>query len=220
MDNNFKKLVIVLVLAVFALSACTPERTPPEIEASIQQPLLQFPGTEWNMTPEELTASLLIQDSERIENARVLGERHISFGIKSRKFLGEEAIIMFEFYDSPDSHDESGSHHGLRQVCVFFPETADPDVLIQQLNTMLGEGFVPEGKSNTIWSSDAAYSDFLSEDDTSFQPDIPAVHITLYPSLSQYTPQYLLPSDDNGQNYIVLLFYANYHPLLQHESNR
>lgn len=215
MRTKTAKRIVFVLLAVLVLTACC---TKMEAQRKIKQPLLQFPGTEWNMTPEELTVALSIQDAERIENAQTLGERHTSFGVKGREFLGEEAVIMFEFYDLVGTYDESKSHYGLRQVCVFYPETTDPDVLIQRLNKMLGEGVVPEGKDNIIWSSDAAYSDFLGEDEASFSLNIPAAHITLHRSFSDYGPQYLLPSGDFGENGIVLQFYANHYSLLQLES--
>lgn len=208
-------LIIFSFLIIFVLSACG---TKAEIPSTIEQPLLQFPGTEWNMAPEEVIAALSIQDTERIENAQTLGEQHISFGVKGREFLGEEAVILFEFYNSLGVYDESKSHYGLRQVCVFYPETTDSDALIQQLNEMIGDGVVPEGKDNMIWSSNAAYSDFLAKDNDSFSLDIPAAHITLHRSFSDYGPQYLLPSEDFGENGIVLQFYANHHALLQLES--
>lgn len=207
-------LIIFSFLIIFALSACG---TKAEIPSTIEQPLLQFPGTEWNMTPEEVIAALSIQDTERVENAQTLGEMHISFGVKGREFLGEEAVILFEFYNSLGVYDESKSHYGLRQVCVFYPETTDSDALIQQLNEMIGDGVVPAGKDNMIWSSTAAYSDFLPNGNNSFSLDIPAAHITLHQSFSHYSPQYLLPSDNYGENGIVLQFYANHHALLQLE---
>lgn len=212
------KLILTVLLAALVLPACggekTPSTQPPATAALIEQPLLQFPGTEWNMTPEEVTSALSIQDAERIENAQPLGERHISFGVKGRELLGEEAVIMFEFYN------EYESHYGLRQVCVFYPESTDSNALIQRMTEMLGEGVAPEGKDNMIWISDAAYSDFLVGGQDSFSSGIPAVHITLHRSFSDYGPQYLLPSGDFGENGIVLQFYANHFPLLQLESNK
>lgn len=202
-------LFVSLIFAIFALSACGATDTAPKIE----QPLLEFPGTAWNMTPEEVTAALSIQDTERIDNARELGEKHIVFGVTGREFLGEEAIIMFEFYAT------YGTHHGLRNVYVIYPASTDTAALTKQLSDMLGEGTAPSSNANLIWSSETPLSEFLPADsDHSYPTNPPATHITLCPHFSEYNSQYAVPSVDFDENGPVIVFCANHLSMLQHES--
>lgn len=201
----YRKIVMLflsVLLAAFVLSACEAQK--------IEQPLLEFPGTSWNMTPEEVIAALSIQDTERFENARELGEKHIVFGVVGREFLGEEAILMFEFYATYDTH------YGLRHVYVFFPESTDTAALTDRLTEMLGASTAASSNANLIWLSEAPISDFAPADSNHGNPnDIPAVHITLCPRFSDYSPQYAIPTVDFDENGPVIVFNANHLSMLQ-----
>lgn len=182
------------------------EKKPPKIG----QPLLEFPGTSWNMTPEEVTDAMSIQNTERIDNAQELGGKHIAFGVVGREFLGEEVIMMFDFYAT------SGTHYGLRHVYVLYPEATDVTTLTSRLTEMLGEYTAPISNENLIWSSEALIKDFVPADsDLSYPTDTPAVHITLCPRFSDYSPQYAVPAVDFDENGPVIAFTANHLSMLQ-----
>lgn len=206
MHRNITKLPLVLLLITVLLSACGKPAAP----AAIEQPLLEFPGTAWNMTPEEVSSALSIQDAERIGNARELGENQIVFGVTGREFLGEEAITMFEFYAA------YGTRQGLRYVYVIYPAATDTAALTQQLTKMLGEPTAPGVKENRIWCSSTPIAEFLPVDSTfTFPTDTPAVHITLYPHFSDLSPQYAIPSVDFDEDGPVIVFCANHLSFLQ-----
>lgn len=103
---------LLAVLLVLALCACG-KKADPAGE-------LAFPGTRWNMSPEELIAALgLPEDCEREER-----DGRIQIILRDFSAFGQKADIAFSF----GSYQASGVY-GLEYIQILYPDGTDPQAV-------------------------------------------------------------------------------------------
>ncbi len=79
---------------------------------------LAFPGTEWNMSVEEVQAALEIPDEQWVP------EKEGIYTLDSLTLWEKEVIVSFQFRDFTDA-----GHLGLYQTVVLFPDQTDSEAL-------------------------------------------------------------------------------------------
>jgi len=129
--------------------------------------LVVFPGTEWNMTPEEVMAALSLTEEDLAEEAS--DDWQYAFLVRDMAVFGLPADVVYNFGDASYSFRDNGYTgepvFGLRAVQVNFPEDADMDAVRLSLEKALGEpGEAREGTYTARWSGRRKLCEFQSEE--------------------------------------------------------
>ncbi len=161
-------LFVTALLAVLSFGGCQAKETP------ISGERLAYPGTEWNMSPDEVKAALgLTEDmcvmvSDTAEESEALYQRY-AFRTEQR-VLGEDATVVFVFMDYV-----AEEYFGLQQVYVYFHAEADHASLLKALEEQLG---TPAGDSMHRWNA----SETITIENTLIDQESSAAYLELYPA--------------------------------------
>ncbi len=130
----------ILCLAVlFLLCGCA------RVSDKISGEELVFPGTEWNMTPEEVRAALDVSEEEWSDRSVVLDDGY-NYELSGCQLLGHEVGLTFCFREFAES-----GQIGLSFVVAYFQDGTTADALLAQLTEQLGEGVDRNGL--LVWNS-------------------------------------------------------------------
>lgn len=155
-----KRLIICFLLLSMLLCAC--QSVPPETGDA---GLITFPGTHWNMTPEELMTALAIPETAvtvYLDEPRTADNQVGTYqiGVDGMELYGYPATVGFTFCAYTDD-----APLGLSQVIVVYQDNADTEAIRQALGAELGD---PTGSHNTYpyvyWDSAKRLRDYMSED--------------------------------------------------------
>ena len=100
--NRFSRILLLFTALCLALCAC--QAAPEETAADGPEGELAFPGTRWDMTPEELTAQLGLEDyetqtlQETDDTTGAMVETYI-IGVEGYDLFGATARVTFQFFD-------------------------------------------------------------------------------------------------------------------------
>lgn len=127
--------ILGLALLVVCLSACeiAPKTEKPDVS------LLEFPGVEWNMTPEEVKTNLGLSAKQILVDAQGQGSEYMDTWVLTAtdiQLFGEEiAQAQFHFvkYTGYD-------HFGLDSVRVYYPDEVDMAAVREVMIEIYGEG--------------------------------------------------------------------------------
>lgn len=150
-----KRYVVLLLLLALLLCACGANPDPAEE--------LAFPGTRWNMTPEELAAALGLPDG--YETAEKDGAFQII--LRGCTAYGASADVVFSF----GSYQPSGQF-GLEYIQILYPEGTDAQAVRSALVKEYGSPmelspsrYDADYRAHTAgWNSSAQVSDVLKDD--------------------------------------------------------
>lgn len=121
--------LLVLIVTVFSACVKRPEPSNPL--------LLEFPGTHWNETPEDVRAALgLFEDQILADEAQDADVPEWCLGVTDLECLGDVAnSAVFRFIQNPRA-----DHYGLYSVTIYFPEDSDMVAIQGELAELYGPG--------------------------------------------------------------------------------
>ena len=129
-------LALVLMILVLCLSACSNNAPDPVVG---DHALLEFPGVEWNMTPEEVKTNLGLSAKQILVDAQGQCSEYMDTWVLTAtdiQLFGEEiAQAQFHFvkYTGYD-------HFGLDSVRVYYPDEVDMAAVREVMIEIYGEG--------------------------------------------------------------------------------
>lgn len=144
-------------LAAAALAGCN--QAAPREE---QDPrLLNFPGLEWGMTPDEVRAIHPLENEQTQEDSPEFADHIAVYG--EMEFFGVEgALVLFHFYDN--NYDGKFSLHNVE---VRLPASTDMDAVRDAMAEYYGTP-AEDYPSRTTWESELLCQDIMSEEDIAY----------------------------------------------------
>lgn len=135
MAKKISTLLAVIVVFVICLSSCAINT------ARISRELLEFPGIEWNMTPEEVQKALNISDnqikSDKIKEANQVTAPHElrTVIVRDISLFGTEVLNVIFGYLRYENND-----FGLCSIEIYYPEETDMQLVVDNMTDYYGEG--------------------------------------------------------------------------------
>lgn len=152
-------LILAALLAAALLAGCN-QAAPQEKEQ--QDPrLLNFPGLEWGMTPDEVRAIHPLENEQKMEESLEIWD-HIAVHGGMEFFGVEGAYVIFHFCDS----NFDGTFH-LRMVDVRLPASTDMDAVRDAMAEYYGTPS-EDSTARVTWESEILCQDIMSEEDLAF----------------------------------------------------
>ncbi len=136
-----KRILLFLALAVLLLSFVACDTVPVVPEPDKAGKLLEFPGLQWNMSPEAIIEALNLQDGdvqeaseyEHQEGVYLLDVKGESLG---DLFGGKVDSASFWCYD--DHEGENAGAYGLAQITLTYTEDTDMSVVREKITERYG----------------------------------------------------------------------------------
>ena len=120
-----KRIAAWIILFIMIFVGCTAQ------PSDAPEDQLAFPGTKWNMTPEELIDSLdLAEDAYEISQE----DNFYSIVVRNLPIFGTAADTGFEFLVSED-----GQVGGLYHIQINFSEETDMEAVLAEMTKLYGE---------------------------------------------------------------------------------
>lgn len=150
-------LILASLLGAALLAGCN--QPAPKEE---QDPrLLNFPGLQWGMTPDEVRAVHPLKDEQTQEDSSDFADHIAVYG--EMEFFGVEgALVLFHFYDS-----NNDGRFSLRDVEARLPASTDMDAVRDAMAEYYGTP-VEDYPSRTTWESELLCQDIMSEEDIAY----------------------------------------------------
>lgn len=150
------KLFSLLLAVLLALSACGTQDPPSATEP--QEPdtwLMNFPGAQWGMDPEELCTALGISEDDC--EGGPSGTQYILHGVRSTLFGVENAYLGFFF----DDQNGDGTFT-LYSVQAYLPADTDMEAVKGAMSEAYGAP-AQDGQTNATWNSQALCQDIMTQ---------------------------------------------------------
>ncbi len=133
-------IVIFLTLVLLGLSGCQkvlPDKPIPDEPRK----LLEFPGLQWNMSPDAVKGALGLQDVDLIEvPADEVSEKCYQIRVKGEalgELFGEDVVLAaFTYYDYYEGDNQG--RYGLGSIGVAYEQDADMEVVREKLTQRYG----------------------------------------------------------------------------------
>lgn len=130
--------VSLLVLTILLLSACQTLPAPlPDAPAK----LMEFPGLQWNMSPDAIMEALNLQESDLIEVLEDEEQDFYNIAVKGEA-LGElfGGKVDRAIFNCLDIHEgENAGTYGLLRVDVFYKDDTDMAIVQEKITERYGE---------------------------------------------------------------------------------
>ena len=188
--------ILLAVLAAAVLAGCN--QAAPKEE---QDPrLLNFPGLQWGMTPDEVRDALSLEVDQEQEDSLETGDLYAFAG--SMEFFGAEgAYVIFRFWDC-----NGDGTFSLSDVAAWLPASTDMDALRDAMVEYYGTP-AKDYPSQTTWESELLRQDIMSEEDLAyvktqndyFQEILTKPVTTIVRSTTAYHP-YTFPDGTASEN--------------------
>lgn len=135
-----KKIFAVILMLALLLSGCRVV-APDELISDNPAELLEFPGLQWNMSPEAIIEALNLQDEDLMEvPADEVRENCYEIRVKGEalgELFGEDvALAAFSCYDFYEG--ENQGRYGLGSVDVIYEQDADMEAVREKLTERYG----------------------------------------------------------------------------------
>lgn len=171
---------VALIVAMFLLlfAGCTHSAEPITPESA-----LAFPGTQWNMTPEQLIKALCLKKGEYQVFEIPYGKSDDASGpegiygihVTDMEVFGKNGQVGFRFLDFTGS-----GNYGLVYIVVEYPEDTDMKAVKDAMIKAYGEPSPYDSAHNgtdyrkhvTFWNSEVTEYDVLSQKQIQTLPEI------------------------------------------------
>ena len=144
-------LGLILVLLLLLLCSCGHQQDIVDFRT------LSFPGTTWDMTPEEIIEAFNLKEDDYETVLPDEGNPYYQLNKIHIELFGSDSEVMFAFEDI----NGDGTPH-LRYVYAAYPDETDFDSVLSSMEKAYGE---PESGKVYSWKSEGAYKDFMTEED-------------------------------------------------------